>query len=99
MKRYISVVAVFLLVMTAIPASASVYLCQGTVTSIGLYSNGMVGFTGAGGVNNIAVCSIYTNSGNGWTPESCKATYATLLGAKLSGQQVQLEFNDGLTCS
>jgi len=40
------------------------------------------------------------SSGNGWTSESCKAAYAKLLAAQLSGQSVTIWFNaDGFTCA
>jgi hypothetical protein len=96
------VVIVTLLVGTLIlaaPASAATYYCTGTVNQLSVTSTGAVALVGAGGINSGYVCRLGSTSSNGYTPDACKAAYATLLVARATGQPVTLAFNDNLTCS
>ena len=97
MKTYIFV-AVLLSIAMAIPAQAN-YSCQGTVTFLGVNQNAGVVVGGPGGLPDVYLCQLNTTSPNGWLPEDCKAAYAILLSAKLSGQTVTIYFNDSLMCS
>lgn len=97
MKKYAFVVAVLSMAIVAMPASAN-YVCQGTVNYVNVYSAGQVTVTVPGQTPQIYLCSLTANFGNGWTPDTCKAAYAILLSAKLSGQQVAMEFSDTFTC-
>ena len=99
MRKYSLMGLVMLLALVATPASAT-YVCQGTVTNLNVYAGGTVTLSLGGGqaMSNIYLCSVTANFGN-WTPNDCKAAYATLLSARLTGQQVALEFSDNLTCT
>ena len=98
MKKYIVAVVLLSITLVTMPASASTYVCSGTITYLGLGGNG-VAVGGPGGMPIIFACKVDAMSANGYTPEVCKATYAMLLAAKLSGQPVQIEFSDNLTCA
>lgn len=98
MKKYILALAISMLVVV-IPAHAN-YWCSGTMSSLGVGNDGSIWVTGPGGISNVGICKLgAASSGDGWTADSCKAAYATLLAAKTSGQQVSIFFNDNLTCS
>jgi hypothetical protein len=100
MKKWFFVVALLTMAAMALPAYAAVYSCTGTVTSLEVASccGGVVFVTGAGGLNTVAICTLNGSSGN-FNADSCKAAYATLLAAKLTGQTVSINFSDNLTCS
>jgi hypothetical protein len=101
MKRYI-VVAVMLIsmVVVATPAYAANYICSGNVTFIGLAANGDVAVAGPGGLPvAVLICNMNTTTSNGFTPDSCKTAYATLLAARLAGQPASIYFQDSLTCA
>jgi hypothetical protein len=96
MKR---VVCILLLssVVLALPAYASDYGCAGPVTLLFINSGGVVAVGGPGGLPPISICSV--NGGYGpFSADTCKTIYATLLAAKLSGQNIQINFSDNLTC-
>lgn len=100
MKKYLCVV--MLLLMAALSSAAqSIYSCTGSVTSIAVANDGTVEIVSFSALPaGFYLCQIgVASSGNGWTNESCKAAYATLMAARLSGQQVTIWFNDTLTCS
>jgi len=98
MKKSTFAVVLLSMALLTMPAYAN-YTCQGLVNFVNVYSNGQVTVTVPGQSPQIYLCSLTANFGNGWTPESCKAAYAILLTAKLSGQHVAMEFNDNFTCS
>jgi hypothetical protein len=100
MKKYL-VVVVMLVSMAVVAGAQSVYPCTGTVTSIAVATDGSVNVVVSGGPTGLSLCQIgVASSGNGWTAESCKAAYATLLAARLSGLSATIWFQpDGLTCS
>lgn len=98
MKKYSFVVALISITLLAVPAHAN-YECSGTVTYLGFDSGGgTVVVAGPGGLPAIYLCSM-TADGNGFTVTTCKAAYAMLLAAKLSGQTADIFFNDTLTCT
>jgi hypothetical protein len=96
MKKY-SFALLLSIALVAVPAQAN-YSCSGTVTYLGLSSGGVVTVAGPGGLTYVYVCTLGVNA-NGWTADACKAAYATLLGAKLSGQVADIFFLDTLTCT
>jgi len=98
MKAHLALAVVFLMVLVTIPASASTYWCTGTVTNLNTYSDGTITLSVPGQSPQIYLCNLTSNFGN-WTPNGCKAAYALLLSAKLSGLQVEMGFNDTFTCS
>lgn len=98
MKKYVVLVMLLSMALLATPAHAS-YECQGTITQLGLGNDGTVVVQGPGGLPAIYLCSVSYTTSNGFGPDSCKAAYATLLAARLSGQSVNIFFNDNLTCS
>lgn len=98
MKKYLFLLVLLSMALVAVPAHAT-YVCDGPITMLGLGSNGVV-VQGPGGLPPLFICKVdATTPANGYTPDLCKATYAMLLAAKLSGQTVLLEFNDNLTCT
>jgi len=99
MKKYVVVLMLLCMAVVAMPAhAANQYYCTGPVTFLAANKGGTVELAGPGNVTYIHVCVLGATA-NGWTPDSCKAAYATLLAAKLSGQQVNLIFFDSLTCT
>jgi hypothetical protein len=97
MRNYLLVVTLLSMALIAVPAYAT-YSCSGTVTYLGLDDGGTLTVAGPGGLPAIYVCSM-TTSGNGWTADTCKTAYATLLAAKVSGQTADIFFSDNLTCT
>lgn len=75
------------------------YECTGPVRGLTITPTGeVVAESIAGPITWPVLCSIETTENN--VPlDTCKAIYATLLAAQLSGQPVTLWFNDNLTCS
>lgn len=96
MKKYLFAVLLSI-ALVAVPAYAN-YECSGTVTYLGQDGGGTLTVAGPGGLPAVYVCSM-TTDGNGWTASTCKVAYATLLAAKLSGQQADIFFSDNLTCT
>ena len=74
------------------------YTCSGPVTGVAINPGGFVVPGSMGGFNWVYVCQLGTNY-NGVTPEACKAIYATLLIAQMSGKHVMLWFDDGGNCA
>jgi hypothetical protein len=99
MKRHVVILMLLLMGVMVIPAHASNYFCSGTVTTIGLSPANDVVVGGPGGIPVVVLCNRSNATSNGWTADACKAAYATLLAAKLSGQSVSIDFSDSLTCS
>lgn len=97
MKKYVLVLTVLSMAVVATPAFAN-YECSGTITYLGLSSGGTVTVAGPGGLPAVYVCTLGVNA-NGWSADACKTAYATMLAAKLSGQQADIFFSDNLTCT
>jgi hypothetical protein len=55
-------------------------------------------FASWGGITGGVVCQLGATAPNGYTPDACKAIYATLLASRLTGQQVVGYFNDNSNC-
>lgn len=90
--------ALYVFLALAIPAVASAnYSCSGTVDSLALNPSGVLTVS-IGSLQNVYLCQIGTTR-NGVPSDVCKAIFAHLLSAKTTGKLVQLQFNDGLTCS
>lgn len=98
MKKWFCVMSLLVIAMVALPAYAGEYNCTGTVTIVFVNSNGIVAVGGPGGLPPIGLCALDGSSGI-FNTNACKAAYATLLAAKLSGQSATISFNDTLTCS
>jgi len=98
MKLYTVVVMLLSIALIATPAHAN-YSCQGPVTFLGVNQSAGVVVGGPGGLPDVYLCRFDTSSSNGWSPDDCKAAYAILLSAKLSGQAATVFFSDTLTCS
>lgn len=98
MKKLLIALALLSIAVPTLPAYTTNYGCTGTVTMLFINSGGVVVVQGPGGLPPIALCSV--NGGFGpFSADACKAAYATLLAAKLSGQSAQVNFSDNLTCS
>jgi hypothetical protein len=98
MKKWSCIAIVLSIAVLALPAVANTYYCTGTVTYLGIQNDGGIVVGGPNGIPDIEICSV-TTPVNNFTTDNCKAVYATLLAAKVSGQQVSVYFNDNLTCS
>lgn len=98
MKKCFCVVSLLLIAIVALPAYAANYPCTGTVTMVFINSSGTVVVQGPGGVPPIALCSVSGGFGP-FSADACKAAYAALLAAKLSGQSATINFSDSLTCA
>ena len=82
----------------AAPAMAN-YTCQGVIDSVALNQAGTLTITStSSGLNTFYVCQI-ANTFNGVGPEVCKAIYAQMLAARVSGQNVTWYFSDALSCT
>jgi len=86
-----------LLLVGSTPAFAT-YSCVGPVTGLSINQAGNVLAESVAGVSWGYLCSLTTEQNN-YDPETCKVVYTALLAAQLSGQNVELWFNDSLTCS
>src|SRR5262249_10425013 len=96
MKKYMFALMVLSLSLAlAVPAYSTT--CSGTVTYLGLGGN-TVTVAGPGGLPPVYVCSVDGGT-PGWSAEACKAAYATLLAAKMSGQTATIFFSDALACA
>lgn len=98
MKKCVFLVLLLAITALAAPAYGAQYSCNGTVTIIFINGAGTVAVAGPGGIAGIGLCSVSTATAN-FTIDACKAAYAMLLAAKLSGQSAEVSFNDTLTCS
>lgn len=76
------------------------YQCQGTIVEVSLNPSGVLTVhSPAGGLNWAYVCQMGVTYNNGVGNEACKAIYASLLAAQMSGKQVMWHYNDALSCS
>lgn len=98
MKKWLCVVTLLTFAALAVPVYANSYGCTGTVTLLFVNSSGVAVVGGPGGLPPIALCSVSGGFGP-FSADACKAAYATLLAAKLSGQSVTVSFSDNLTCA
>lgn len=102
MRKYVLVALLLSIPVVMSEGQGGYYGCTGPVTGLMINNNGAVDVSGPGGIPwALALCQIgVTPSGNGWSSDSCKAAYAKLLAAQLSGQTVTIWFTtDGYTCS
>lgn len=97
MKKHLSLGLLFSMVLFVVPIHANT-ACSGTVTYIGQDGGGTLTVAGPGGLPAVYVCSM-TTDGNGWTANTCKVAYATLLAAKLSGQTADIFFSNNTPCT
>lgn len=94
-----SLFAVFLLTLSLVtPASASIYVCTGTVTYLGVWGDGTVTVSGPGGLVYLDLCQLGGTTPQ-FSPDACKAAYAQLFAATITGQPATVDFNDSLTCT
>ena len=82
-----------------IGSPAFAYNCQGSIVEVALNPSGVLTVhSPAGGLNWAYVCQVSATY-NGVAAETCKAIYASLVAAQVSGRQVQWHYNDSLSCS
>lgn len=75
------------------------YSCSGTVGYLGLNSNGGVVVALKNSTKIHTICSMGTQGAFLMVPAACKAAYATLLAAKISGASITLYYEEnGYTC-
>jgi hypothetical protein len=82
-----------------VAAPALAYTCTGLVTELSIDAGGRVYFSGSGGIQRAQVCQIGATTQNGIASDTCKAIYAGLMAANLSGTAVTSYFSDTLTCT
>lgn len=89
-----------LAVLTAVPAAAvgAQYSCVGPVAEVLVSPTGVVSAGSLGGITWGYWCSI-SSATNGVSPEACRGVLAVLLAAQTSGRDVQVWFDDGLSCT
>jgi len=94
------ILAALFSIATAIGASTAwAYSCQGTLDSINLNPGGVITVGSVqSGLGTFYVCQIGATT-NGVGPDVCNSILASLIAAKESGEQVQWQFNDSLTCT
>jgi hypothetical protein len=97
MRKYIVVVTLLSIALAAVPVHAATF-CTGTVTYLLVNNSGIITVS-AGGLAYVDICQLGASSGSGWTADSCKAAYATLLAARLSGQPATIALSDNMACS
>ena len=95
MKRILCLLAVML--VANLPAMAY-YTCTGPVTGVSLQNTGIVWVSGFNGIVDGGVCQIGATA-NGISSDTCKAIYARLLLAEVTGRPLTMYFNDSLTCT
>lgn len=94
----IRLLASVVLMLLAVPAFAN-YSCRGTVNGVTVAPDGTVVLGSSSmGLVWVYLCNINTNA-NGVSPESCKGMLGVLLSAQTTGRQVEMWFNDNLTCT
>lgn len=72
--------------------------CDGKVNNVSIDATGNV-FVGTSVSSTHAVCSVVAKGNFGMQVESCKAAYALLMAAKVSGSSVRLYYTEVATCS
>ncbi len=96
-KHFAKAIATVLLGLAASPAFAT-YSCSGPVSGVTVGPTGVVSAASAGGQQWTYFCRLGVTE-NGVSPEACKGVLTVLLTAQTTGKNVQLWFDDGLTCS
>ena len=86
--------------LAASGVSLANYACTGTIDWISLSPDGVVTVSSqSSGMATFYVCQIGQTQ-DGVTPDICNSMYATLLTAKVTGAQVNWQFNDSSnTCN
>lgn len=80
------------------PPAAAQYTCTGTVVGLVVSPSGIVSGQSIGGLPWQSICQL-GSAANGVSPDACKAVYAMLLSAQISGKTVTFWFSDAGTCS
>ncbi|SHN20477.1 hypothetical protein [Rhizobacter sp. OV335] len=82
------------------PAAWSIYSCAGPVGFLGIDQGGVVAVALSNATPIHKVCSIGTQGAFQMAPVPCKAVYAALLSARLTGKSVTIYYEDnGRTCA
>jgi hypothetical protein len=75
------------------------YLCSGQVGYLGIGASGDVTISLANSTPIHYVCSVSAQGSYGINVASCKASYAAILAARLSGKTIVIYYGDnGMTC-
>lgn len=72
--------------------------CDGKVNNVSIDASGTV-FVGTTASPTHGVCNIVSKGSFGMQIESCKAAYALLMSAKVSGTSVRLYYSDVSNCA
>ncbi len=75
------------------------YYCDGPVYGLSLGPGGIVTAESVAGINWPYVCGVDSVRQINTSTDACKAIYATLLSAQVSGKRVRFWFDDSLTCN
>lgn len=88
-------------VALAAPLQANAnYACAGTLSYLGMDGTGNLTLALSGSTPIHAICNVNAQDGWGFTVGACKAVYASLLAARLTGKGVTVYYHEnGLTCS
>ena len=97
MKHFLSLLLVML--VANVPATVANYSCFGAVSGVSISNGGVVTVSGFGGIQYGYICQIGASAPNGISSDTCKAIYARLLVAEVTGQQLRVYFNDTLSCT
>lgn len=91
--------AFYFLAALALPATSfAAYTCSGAVTFLGIDAGGSV-VVAVGASHIHTVCNMTTQGNFAMTVPVCKATYASLVAARLTGKNMTIYYGDnGLTC-
>ena len=95
--KHVAVVASLLLIGTQALAN---YSCRGLVGYLGVSSGGEVTVSVANSTPIHYICNLASQGGYSMSVPSCKAAYATLLSARLTGKSVGIYYgNEPVTCN
>ena len=98
-RRKIRVVLTLLATICAVTKPATAYPCSGTVTQLSVGASGVVTVWGIGGLAAGYFCLLGATAPNGYTAEACRGAYDLLRQAQVTGQTVQVDFADSLSCT
>lgn len=97
-KKISAMIKVFAALILAWPSLAYSTNCDGKLANLSIDATGTV-FVGTVLSPTHGICSVVAKGDFNMQTESCKAAYALLMAAKLSGASVRLYYNGVQTCA
>lgn len=99
LARRILLIAASAALATPLGANAN-YSCGGAVSYLGMDASGDLTLALSGSTPIHKICNVNAQGSWGFTAGACKAAYASLLAARLTGKGITIYYNEnGLTCS